>query len=104
MQITQRQAELCAALADYHRILIMYTLAEKSYNVSQLAAHLHISQPTVSRHLRILRDCGAVSAERQGKSVFYIPADDRIIDAIKLLRSVIADQITAANVELLPKS
>lgn len=104
MQITQRQAEMCAALADYHRILILYTLAEKSYNVSQLAAHLQISQPTVSRHLRILRDCGIVSAERQGKSVFYMPADHRILEAMNLLRAVFADQITAANVELLPKS
>ncbi len=93
MEITQRHAEMCSGLGDFHRILILYALAEKSHNVSELVVRLGLSQPTVSRHLKILRECGAVSAERHGKAVYYRPADPRIIEAMDLLRAVLTDQI-----------
>ena len=93
MQITQRHAELCSGLGDFHRILILYALAERPHNVSELAARLGSSQPTISRQLKTLRECGAVSAERQGKAVYYRPADGRIISAMDTLRAVVTDQI-----------
>lgn len=93
MEITQRHAALCSSLADSHRILMLYALSEHPYNVSELALKLGISQPTVSRHLKILRECGAVSSKRQGKSVYYLPADPRILQALDLLRAVLTDQM-----------
>jgi len=95
MEITQRHAELCSGLGDFHRILILYALAEKAHNVSELVIRLGLSQPTVSRHLKVLRECGAVSAERHGKAVYYQPADARIIEALDLLRAVLTEQISS---------
>lgn len=93
MEITHRHAALCGSLADYHRILMLYALSEHPYNVSELAGKLGLSQPTVSRHLKILRDCGAVSGHRRGKSMYYLPADPRILQALDLLRAVLTDQM-----------
>ncbi len=93
MEITQRHAEMCSGLGDSHRILILYALAEREHNVSELVMRLGLSQPTVSRHLKILRECGVVSATRQGKAVYYLPADGRIVEAMDLLRAVLTDQI-----------
>jgi DNA-binding transcriptional ArsR family regulator len=93
MEITQLHAEVCGALADFHRLLLVYALAERKQNVSELVARLGLSQPTISRHLKILRDCGVVSAERQGRAVYYMPADHRIIEALDLIRAAITDRL-----------
>ena len=46
-------------------------------------------QPTVSRHLKILRERQLVAAEREGASVRYSLADERVIQALDILRAVL---------------
>ena len=55
-ELNRLHANLCQAVADPKRILIIYALHDHPRNVSTLAADLEIPQPTVSRHLRVLRD------------------------------------------------
>lgn len=92
-EITKLHAEICSALADPRRILILYALAEKPLNVSEAADEVGISQPAASRHLIILRDRGMVTAQREGQSVIYRLNDDRTIKALDLLRSILADNL-----------
>jgi ArsR family transcriptional regulator len=49
------------------------------------------SQPTTSRHLKILRDRGLVAPTRAGANVIYSLTDTRLIDALDLLRAVMRD-------------
>jgi ArsR family transcriptional regulator len=56
---------------------------------------LNVPQPTVSRHLGVLRERGLVHSERQGTAVYYTLADTRIIDALDLMRSVLATQLAS---------
>lgn len=92
-EITALHAGICSALADPRRILILYALNEKPSNVSDLADALGISQPTASRHLNLLRERGIVSARREGQSVVNTLADQRIIQALDLLREVLASNL-----------
>ncbi len=92
-EINQLHANICNGLADPNRILILYALAEKSTNVSDLAKNLGIPQPTISRHLKVLKERQMVTAERDGKSVFYNLADKRIIQALDLMRNVMSDSL-----------
>jgi DNA-binding transcriptional ArsR family regulator len=92
-EITQLHADLCSAMADATRILMLYALAEKPYCVNDLAAELSISQPAASRHLKILRERGLVRPLRQGPSVEYSLVDSRLIEALNILRSVLRDRI-----------
>jgi len=92
-EINILHAQVCSGLADPNRILILYTLAENPHNVSDLASILDIPQPTVSRHLKVLRERSMVNAERDGQSVYYSLADDRIIKALDLLRGMLADSL-----------
>ncbi|HIC90072.1 MAG TPA: transcriptional regulator, partial [Anaerolineae bacterium] len=62
-------------------------------NVSQLVNDLGQSQSTVSRHLRILRERELVVADREGTMVYYSLADERIVQALDLLRQVLADRL-----------
>ena len=100
-EVTALHAGICSGLADTRRILILYALKEKPRNVSELAEELGISQPTASRHLNLLRERGLVTAKREGQAVINSLADDRIIQALDLLREVLASnlQSQAALVE-----
>lgn len=92
-EIAELHADLCSALADPRRILLLYALAEKPRNVNDLALELDIRQPATSRHLKLLRERGLVLALRQGASVEYRLADQRLITALDLLRNVLRDRL-----------
>jgi ArsR family transcriptional regulator, virulence genes transcriptional regulator len=93
-EINQLHADFCSALAEPKRLLILYSLAESPKHVTELAEALGASQPAVSRHLKILRENGMVSATRSGLAVSYSLVDARVIEALDLLRAAMRDQIT----------
>jgi ArsR family transcriptional regulator len=93
-EIIQLEADFCAALSDPTRIFILYALNEKSQNVTELTNELGIPQPTTSRHLKVLRERGLVYTQRQGTVITYHLTDQRIIQAMDLLRSAMRDRLT----------
>ena len=93
-EINQLHAEFCAGLADPKRLLILYTLAERARTVSEIVAALGLSQPAVSRHLKVLRERGMVIATRLGPSIEYRLADLRLIQALDLLRAALRDHLS----------
>lgn len=99
-EIDLLHANMCRALADPKRIQILYVLDDKPRHVTALAEELEIPQPTVSRHLRILRQQSLVLTERDGPSVIYRLADQRIIALLDGMQQVMADAL-ARNNELL---
>jgi DNA-binding transcriptional ArsR family regulator len=92
-EINQLHAEICAGLADPKRILILYALHEKPRNVNELVELLELNQPMVSRHLKVLRERGMVVTNRLGTTVEYRLVDDRLIQALDLLRLVLANKL-----------
>ena len=92
-EITQLHADFCSALADSTRLILLYALADGPRNVTELTQELGQPQPTISRHLKNLRDRGLVVATRQGMMVQYNLADTRVIDALDILRSIMRDTI-----------
>ena len=81
----QDLAEVFKALADPTRVAIVNRLASgEECCVCDLTDTFEISQPTVSHHLRILRDAGLVESERRGTWAYY-----RLVpDAVERLREV----------------
>ena len=78
-------AAVFKALADPTRVAIVSRLASgEKCCVCDLTDAFDLSQPTVSHHLRILRDAGLVESERRGTFAYYwlVP------EAIERLRSV----------------
>lgn len=92
-EINKLHANICSGLADPTRILILYTLHDRPHNVSELAEGLELPQPTVSRHLKVLRERQMVTSERVGQAVNYSLTDNRIIEAMDLLRAVLASRL-----------
>ena len=87
-------AQVCAALADPTRILLLYSIAEQPQSVGDLVKAVGVSQPTVSKHLQNLRERRMVTATRDGQNIIYSLADYRIVKALDLLRQVLADSLS----------
>ena len=64
--------QLLAALADPTRMEILRELAgSPEVCACDFTSCCTVSQPTISHHLKVLRDAGAVTSERRGNWVFY---------------------------------
>jgi len=82
---------VCEGISDPQRLRLLYLVADRPHNVTELTEALDIAQPTVSHHLRILRERGLVTAEREGTSIYYALRDPRVIEAIEMMRGMVAD-------------
>jgi len=60
-----------AAISEPARRQILELLRERERPVGELVAHLRLSQPGVSKHLRVLREAGLVRVRRDGKQRWY---------------------------------
>lgn len=88
-EVHRLHAELCQALADPKRILILYALAESTCSVGELARRLALRQSNVSQHLAVLRERGLVDTRRTGTTVRYSLRYPTVIEALDLLRGVL---------------
>ena len=84
-QQAERMAEVAKALGDPVRLQLVDVLRKHAgaVCVCELVPLFEISQPTVSHHLKVLREAGIVGSERQGLWAYYYV----IPDALKELSS-----------------
>jgi ArsR family transcriptional regulator len=66
------------ALADETRQKIMALCCCQWVSVNDIVAKLDVAQPTVSHHLKVLKNAGLVKSERQGKNVMYTIDQERL--------------------------
>jgi DNA-binding transcriptional ArsR family regulator len=59
------------AVAEPRRREILNYLALQERPVGEIVDALEMEQPSVSKHLRVLRDVGLVHARREGRQIFY---------------------------------
>lgn len=74
----EQEAALFEALGDAHRLRMLATLvtATEEVCVCDFTDVLPLNQPTVSHHLRLLREAQLVTCERRGTWVYYQLAPD----------------------------
>jgi DNA-binding transcriptional ArsR family regulator len=70
------------ALATPSRLLILDRLRRAPSTVGDLAHSIGMEQPAVSQQLRILRNLGLVTGERNGRSIVYELYDDHVADLL----------------------
>jgi len=96
-QQAETMAAVFAALADPNRLAILSLLAVSPSEVCvcDITSSFKLGQPTISHHLKILKDAGLVEADKRGKWVYYALVRRRA-DEIKAL----VDQVTGVAVSL----
>ena len=90
----------CELLGDFFstfahvtRMRIFCALQREPRTVTEIAAEAHVSITNASQHLRLMRDRGAVIAEKHAQSVYYRIADRRFVEAAMLIREALSDRL-----------
>lgn len=63
----EMRRDVFQAIADPTRREIIDLLSGRSMNLNALAGEFHISRPAVSKHIRILTECGLVKVRQEGR-------------------------------------
>ena len=64
-------ADVFNAVAEVRRREILVYLAVRERPVGDIVAVLGLGQPSVSKHLKVLRHVGLVDVRREGRQIFY---------------------------------
>ena len=84
----QRFAAVGRALADPKRLCVLESLSVGELSVSDLSVRVGCHVPNMSQHLAVLRGAGLVMTRRDGNTVFYRLADDRVLEAYRLIQTL----------------
>ena len=78
----QDLAEFFKVFGDSTRLKIMLALQSREMCVYDISMLLGMSQSAISHQLRILKQMALVKNRRDGKTIFYAPADDHIVSIL----------------------
>lgn len=86
-------AALFKVLGDETRLEIVGLLAAAGGElcVCEIEPRFDLSQPTISHHLRLLREAGVVTSERRGTWVYYALDPERV-DAVREFHALVKSQ------------
>ncbi|MBI3520234.1 MAG: winged helix-turn-helix transcriptional regulator [Bacteroidetes bacterium] len=55
------------AIADPNRRAIIHLIAQKRLTLNGVAEHFDVSRPAISKHIKILTECGLITIEQSGR-------------------------------------
>lgn len=81
-------AEMLAAMANPKRLLVMCTLLAGEKSVGDLAEIVQLSSAALSQHLGKMRALRLVSTRRDGQTIYYSLASDKVHAVLETLYRV----------------
>jgi len=95
---TKKSAQFLKVLGNIYRLQILYILLGGEKNVSELNAHVRVSQPALSQHLSKLRKEGIVGFRRDQRQIYYYLNNPHILRIMGVVEEAMtgegADQFT----------
>lgn len=80
------QLAAIVAAAEPSRLSILFLLGRRGrLCVKDIARGFKASRPAVSHHLKVLKSCGLLEAERDGQEIYYSVRADAVIGALRAL-------------------
>ncbi len=76
MTDSRQQAQIFKALSDETRLKILLMLNTRPRSVGEIVDFFSVSQPTISRHLLLLKQAGLLVSKRRGQQVIYALNED----------------------------
>lgn len=67
----EKQSEIFKALGHPTRLFLAHKLKDSEKCVCELNEFVDIEQPTLSRHLKVLKDSGVLISRKEGMQVYY---------------------------------
>jgi ArsR family transcriptional regulator, virulence genes transcriptional regulator len=79
-------SEFLKSLASPVRLRILCSIMGKEASVGELAEQLGVRQSVASQHLALLRKDGLVKTRREGQTIWYALADERVVRVMDVLQ------------------
>jgi DNA-binding transcriptional ArsR family regulator len=79
-------SEFLKSLANPVRLRILCSIMGREASVGELAEQLGVRQSVASQHLALLRKDGLVKARREGQTIWYVLADERVVRVMEVLQ------------------
>ena len=79
----RRMTKVFKALADGTRQEILHLLEDQPFAVGEIVAKFDLSQPTISRHLSVLKEADLVIDQRRGQNVIYRLNDNALAASMR---------------------
>ena len=92
-QIYELHAEVCKTLANPKRIEIINLLRSGEKSVAWLLEKTGLLKANLSQHLSIMRQRGIIKNRKEGLTVYYRIANQKIVKACDLMREVLFEQM-----------
>lgn len=93
------KAKIFNALSDPVRLEIFEFLRGGEKCVCEIVPYVDLIQPVVSRHLKILKDCGLLKYRKKGNRRLYSITDSRILEIIDAVGSDLVDALSKRIIE-----
>jgi len=93
------KAKIFNALSDPVRLEIFEFLRGGEKCVCEIVPYVDLIQPVVSRHLKILKDCGLLKYRKEGNRRLYSITDYRIVEIIDAIRPDLVDTLSKLIIE-----
>ncbi len=92
-QIYSIHASACKMFSHEVRLKIIDELREGEKTVTELADSTGLNQPNISQHLAKMREKNFVETRQEGTQIYYSIANEKIFEAIDLMREIIKEQM-----------
>lgn len=79
----RKMTKVFKALADGTRQEILQLLEDQQYTVGEIVSKFSLSQPTISRHLSVLKEADLVTDQRRGQNVIYRLNDNALATSMR---------------------
>lgn len=76
-------------LSDANRLRIISLIGSKELSVTEIVSEMHLSQPLVSHHLRVLKESGILETKRNGPFIYYRLMNPKLLDVLGLFEEVL---------------
>jgi DNA-binding transcriptional ArsR family regulator len=92
-ELFRMQAKVCKTMANPVRMEIIYALKEGEKTVTELVESTGLAKSNISQHLAVLKNSEVVRSRREGVNIFYSIANPKIVEACRLMREVLMEQL-----------
>lgn len=100
MTLEDMYVRIYKALAHPIRIKIVMSLLDGPLCVCVLNENVDFSQSNLSQHLKILKDAGILTSEKDGIRIMYKIKDDEVRNLLKVTEKVIKNEVQMMNSKL----
>ncbi|MBN2706809.1 MAG: helix-turn-helix transcriptional regulator [Deltaproteobacteria bacterium] len=91
--LVELHAAFCTIFSSPLRLRVMDILAQSEMSVGALAEELGVPMANISQHLRVMRNQGAVSFRREGKTAYYRVANQKFVEGIMKVREGLLEEL-----------